>query len=191
MSKALTYTLKANQAVQKNPVAAAKSLIFILLAIVLIFAVFLFLKKLKKGSDLISELGPSTESEKLDAVTKTSYSDALKWLDQTTGAVAIGKSSYKTIDSYLSARKITWSVINKAADAIWNAKLPAYISETEVYNAFASMPSKAAISLMALSFNAKYGKLWNGGPLNVWLPKYFKLAEMKTLTSIIDKKPEL
>lgn len=190
-TNALQIATRANTSVQNNPVGALKSLLFMALAIILLVVLVKFLKGLRKTTELISEAGPSTESTKVETITKTSYQDALKWLDQTTGATAIGKSAYKTIDNYFAAKKLSWSAVNKAADAIWSAKQPGYISETEVYNAIASMPSKAAISLLALSFNSKYSKLWNGSPLNQFLSKYLKLSEMNTLTTIIDKKPEL
>lgn len=185
-----TAVYRANTAVQNNPAGAIKSLLFLLLAVLLLFVLIKFLKGFGKLSTLVGEFGPSTEAEKLETISQPTYQDALKWLGAFEGATAIGKKKL-TIDQYLASKKITWAFINKAADQIWAAKMPGYISETEVYNAIASMPSKAAISLMANSFNAKYAKLWNGMELNIFLSKYLKLPEMKTLTTLIDKKPTL
>ena len=117
------------------------------------------------------------------------YADNLKWLSPFVGAQAFAKAGYKNVDQYLAAKKITWDAVSKAADQIWKAKIPGYISETEVYNAINTMPTKAAVSLLADNFNAKYSKLWNGGELNIWLSKYLKVPEMETLTKLISKKP--
>lgn len=190
MSQIAAISRNTAVGVKQDPAGAMKVLLFVLLGFLLIFALWKFLKGFGKATELIGEFGPSTESEKREVIENPTYQDNIKWLNGLLGAQAIGQTKkYKNTDLYLAAHNSSWDVVNKAADAIWKAKFPGYISETEVYNAVASMPTKAAVSLLAASFNAKYSKLWNGAELQVWLPKYLKLPEMKTLTEIISKKP--
>ena len=191
MSNAIT--LKGTSGiVRQDPAAAMKVIFVILLTILLIYAVFKFLKGFGKAAELLSDFGPSTESEKREVINKPAYQDNIKWLNGNIGAVTMAKTKkYKGVDDYLFKHGSSWDVVSKAAEAIWKAKFPGYISETEVYNAIASMPTKTAISFLAANFNAKYAKLWNGAELQVWLPKYLKLPEMETLTDIISKKKEV
>lgn len=190
MGNVATFTKNTGSNIKADPTGAVKVIFVILLAVILIYAVFKFLKGLGKATELMGEFGPSTEGEKRETIEKSSYQDNLKWLTPFSGATAIGQTKkYKNVSDYLQYKGSSWDAVNKAADAIWKAKFPGYISETEVYNAVASLPTKAAISLMAMSFNQKYAKLWNGSELSIWLSKYLKLPEMETLTEIISKKP--
>lgn len=192
MSKVGELAGNTASSVKTDPIGAVKVIFVLLLVVVLIYVAYKFMSGLGRVGDLVAEVGPSTEPERKATIEKTSYSDSLKWLGDTIGAITIGKTKkYKNATDYLSKKNLTWETVDSAADAIWKAKIPAYIDDVAVYNAFSAMPTKAAISLMALSFDTKYGKLWNGGKLAVWLPKYLKLTEMDTLTDIIDKKPEV
>lgn len=188
-SQAYTIAKNTGSAVRTDPAGSVKVLLFLLLGVLLIFVVFKFLKGFSKATELISDFGPSTESEKQEVISNPIYTDNLKWLTQQAGPIEIGKTKkYKDTSEYLIKSNSSWDAVNKAADQIWKAKMPLYISETEVYNAISSLPTKAAISLMALSFNHKYSKAFGGMDLNIFLSKYLKLSEMDTLTKLISKK---
>lgn len=192
MSNLSVYAGNTGRVVRQDPAAAMKVIFVILLTILLIYAVFKFLKGFGKATELLSDFGPSTETEKREVIAKPSYQEGIKWLNGNLGAVTMGATKkYKNVDDYLYKHGSSWDVVSKAAEAIWKAKFPGYISETEVYNAIASMPTRTAVSFLAANFNAKYSKLWNGAELQVWLPKYLKLPEMETLTELISKKPKV
>ncbi len=188
----LTY--KAGSGFKADPAGSTKALLFVFLAVLILVVLWKFLKGFGKATQLLSEFGPSTEAEKLEVISTPVYQEGVKWLDDRTGYVALGQAGYKgkTITSdYLAKKKITNGTLLNAAEQVWDAKWPGYISETEVYNAIASLPSKTAISLMASVFNITYKDKLGFYPLNVFLGKYLKLKEMETLTALINKKPEL
>lgn len=190
MNAAIANTAqRTGRAFHADPAAATKTIFFIAFGILLIFVLFKFLRGFSRASELISDFGPATETEKQEIITKPSYQDNVKWLDETTGLTAIAKAGYKNASAYLLAKKMTNETLGKFAQQIWDAKMPFYISETEVDNAIAAMPTKAAVSLLAFNFNYRFKDKVGYYPFNVFLSKYLKLKEMETLTKIIDSKP--
>lgn len=183
--------ISTGSAIKANPIAMFKVFLFIVLALVVLVVVYKFLKGFGRVGDLLGDLGPSTEEEKRDVIGDPNYQSALKYLGDQQGIFDIVKAGYKTPSNYMLKKSIPDSLLNKAADQIWSAKVPGYIDETDVYNAIASLPSKAAISLMAGRFNYVNKDRLGFYPLNVFLSKYLKLKEMQTLTQIINKKPTL
>lgn len=175
-----------------------KSFLFIAIAFILLYALYMFFKGFQKVTDFTGEIGTdilgTTNEEKAQVISDTSYQDAIKWLDPKNGFIALAKSpKYKNVSTsnYLLSKGIDGETLTKKANQIWDAKVPFYIDQQVVYNAFTTLPSKAAISLMANRFNYFYEKKYNGAALAKWLPQYFKLTEMKALAKIINSKPEL
>lgn len=183
--------ISTGTAIKTDPIGSMKAFLFIVLAFVILIVVYKFLKGFGRVGELLGEFGPSTEEEKREVISDPNYQNALKYLGDQQGIFDIVKAGYKKPSNYMLQKNIPDSLLNKAADQIWAAKVPGYIDETDIYNAIASLPSKAAISLMAGRFNYVYKDRIGFYPLNVFLSKYLKLKEMQTLTGIINKKPTL
>jgi len=189
-------TYKAGTAFKADPAGSIKALFFLLIGLLLIFALYKFVKGLSKGAELLGELAPSTEAEKLEVISNPVYQSGIKWLDDKIGIETIvrkGGPRYKVngVSTYLGDKKLAWSSLGAAAKEIWDAKIPGYIDQTIIYNTVSKLPSRAAVSLMAMEFNRLYKDKWNGGTLNAFLSKYLDMDELKNLTTIISKKPEL
>lgn len=184
-------TMRAGAAVHSDPVGSLKAVFVVLLIIVAFVVFYKLLKGFTKVTDIIGEAGPSTEAEKQETISAVPYQEGIKWLGDRIGVETIIRGKFKNIDAYLAVKKIPRASLLGAAEKIWAAKFPGYISETEVYNSVAGLPSRAAVSLMAGVFNQVYAKSLGFYPLETFLGKYLKLSEMKTLTSLIDKKPIL
>lgn len=182
---------KGTAGVKSDPIGSAKVLLFVLLGIVLLYALWKFAKGFGHVTELIGDIAPATESEKQEVLNSKPYQEGIKYLDEKTGITAIVKGGYKNPSTYLAKKGISDSLLNKAAEAIWDAKMPFYMNATEVQSAISSLPSKAAVGLMAGRFNLAYSSKWNGMPLMSFLTKYLSVPEMQTLTSIISKKPLL
>ncbi len=164
---------------------------FIILGLVVVFVLWKFLSGIKRVTDVIADEAPISESAKLEIITKPTYADNIRYLEPTTGITAIVKGGYKTVSAYEKQKGISAGLLGDAAEAIYNAKWPGYISSSEVYNAIASMPSKAAVSLLAFTFNNRYASKFSTGNLSVFLGKYLKVPEMENVTKIINEKPVL
>lgn len=184
-------TLSAGKSVKQDPAGALKVLFFLALAILVIYVLYKFLKGIGKAGELISEFGPSTEAEKLETIGNPDYQEGIKWLGDRIGIETLVKKGFtkNAVSVYLNKIGFPFEHLTKAAETIWAAKWPGYISETEVDNAIASLPSRVTVSLMAMEFNRLYAAKWNGSDLATFLGKYLKLSEMNTLTSLIVKKP--
>lgn len=178
-----------------NPMTVIKVFLYLALAILILFVLVKVLKGVGKFSNLLGEFGPKTEKEKLDIVRDPNYSQNLKWLDDKTGIDAIVKSKkYKkgeAVSDYMLKKGITWSQLSDAAESIYKAKVGPYTNSTEVYNAISSLPSKAAISLLAFIFKKTYEKRIGGAPLSGFLSNALGIDKMQALTSLIGEKPNL
>lgn len=183
--------IRAGAAVHKDPEGSLKA-VFVILLIIAAFVIFYkLLRGFGKVTDIIADAGPSTEAEKLESISAPVYQEGIKWLGDRIGIEAIIRGGFKNIDTYFAAKKFPWASLLGAAEKIWNAKMPGYISETEIYNAIAGLPSRAAVSIMAGVFNQVYKKSAGFYPLETFLGKYLKLSELNTLTALISKKPAL
>lgn len=178
-----------------NPVIVIKAMLYFALAILILFVLVKVFKGIGKISNLFGEFGPKTEKEKLDIVRDPNYSANLKWLDDKIGIYVIVKSGKyqkgNTVNDYMQKKNLTWSQLDDAAEAIYNAKVGLYTNSTEVYNAISSLPTKAAVSLMALQFKKTFEKRIGGAPLSGFLSNALGIDKMQALTSLIGEKPTL
>lgn len=177
--------------VKRDPVGALKLLLFAALALLILVVLWKFLKGISSVSDAVGD-SFSTESEKQEVISSPAYQDGIKWLGDRVGIESVIRSKkFTNLDAYLVAIKTPPAALSSAAEKIWKSKVPGYISETEVYNAIAGLPTRAAVSLMAGYFNQIYKDSFGFYPLDVFLGKYLKLSEMQTLTTLINKKPAI
>jgi hypothetical protein len=197
---------------------AAKTIFVIALLLVGLFIVYKIYKGFSSVADGIAGMGGTSEADKTEIFGSSNFSDAQAWLDPTYGITQIAKSNFKLASNYQKAKSITDTMLNGAAEAIFEAKTGPYLNATEVQSAIASLPTKAAVSLMALRFNTIYGKYLNfsktgavialavpmAAPalialqqkgtavtLKTFLTQHFDVKEMQTLNTIINKKPNL
>ncbi len=191
---AAQLTHSTGTAIKQDPAGSAKAFFYILIMLLLVFLAYKFLKGIGKTADLIGDLVPTSEKEKIEIISNPVYQQGIKWLDPRIGIETIvRKGGFKTngVTAYLATKKYAFESLSKAAEDIWNAKLPFYIDQTVIYNTFSSLPSRAAVSLMAMRFNDLYEKKWNGMSLSAFLSKYLKMNELENVTRIIMSKPEL
>lgn len=181
--------ISAGSAVHRDPVAATKTVIFIALMILGLFIVWKLIKGFSSFTESLSNLGGTSEQDKADILGSEDFSKAQNWLDPSFGITAIIKGKYKSAADYLIKKGFSDSMLNKTAEQIYDAKTGAYVNSAEVQSAVASMPTKAAISLMALRFNTVYGSYV--GTLKTFIGKHLTVKEVSTLNSIINKKPDL
>lgn len=182
----------ASNASTGNMVAIFKILVFIVAGILFLFIAYKLFKGISGVTDFIGNIGGTSEEDKAEILGSSSYSNAQVWLDQTTGIQAILKK-YKSVAAYQQARNISDTLLNKTAEEIHDAKkigaLNFFVNSTEVQNAIASLPTKAAVSLMALRFNTVYSKY--DGTLKGFVNQHLNVREIDTLNKIINKKPEV
>jgi hypothetical protein len=143
-----------------------------------------------KGLNSLGSIGGTSEADKTEILGSNDFAAAQKWLDPTLGIQAIPKAKYKNVTEYQKKRGVTDSMLNRTAEQIYEAKTGAYANSTEIQSAIASLPSKVAVSLMALRFNTVYGKYANGS-LKAYIGNHLNVKEVETLNKIINKKPEL
>lgn len=174
-----------------NPIAVIKGVFLFAVIILVVFILWKFIKGINAVSNKIAELGPMSEAEKREIVMSPDYEAGLKWLDDRIGIETIvRKGRFKKVSDYLVKKNITSSIIAKAAESIYGAINGGADDEAAVYTAIASLPSKAAVSLMAQAFNTVYKKYTNAA-LSTFLSEDLDLTEMQTITNLINKKPEL
>lgn len=181
----------AGSAAVANPIMAVKAIFLVAVIILVIFLLFKFIKGISSITGKLGELGPMSEQEKKDIVLSPEYQAGLKWLDSRIGIETIvRKGKFKKVSDYLIKKGISNELVAKAAESIYNAIKGGADDEAAVYTAIASLPSKAAISLMAQVFDTVYKKYTNAS-LSTFLSEDLDLTEMQTITEIINKKPEL
>jgi len=183
--------IRTTSAVKSDPVGSFKALAFFAVAILFLYIVFRVIKGVSSIGDAIGDIGGTSEEDKTAILSNSDYSKAQVWLDPVTGITVIAKSKYKKPSDYQKQRNISDTLLNNTAQEIYEAKtLVGYVDSTEVQNAIASLPTKAAISLMALRFNTVYGK-YASGSLKGYISEHLNVKEIDTLNKIINKKPEL
>lgn len=182
--------IRTGAAVKADPVGSFKALAFFAVAILFLYIVFRVIKGVSSIGDAIGSIGGTSEQDKTDILSNPDYSKAQIWLDPLTGITAIAKSKYKKPSDYQKQKNIGDTLLNNTATEIYEAKTIGYVDSTEVQNAIASLPTKAAISLMAGRFNAVYGK-YASGSLKGYISDHLNVKEIDTLNKIINKKPDL
>lgn len=187
--------VKAGVAVHRDPVAAGKTLLFLLLAIVLIYLVWKFVKGVSKTTDFIGDAMGSTEEERRDIVLSPVYQDGIKWLDPSIALKTLIDNKYKDVTQYFAQKKLTIPMLQGVADQIYKARFSGAnligIDSLAVYNAFASLPSKVAVSFMAYEWKQTWEKTVLKLSLAAFLSKFMSAKQMETLTELIHKKPLL
>jgi hypothetical protein len=182
--------ISTGSAIKSDPIGAFKALAFFAVAILFLYIIFKVIRGVSSISDSIGSIGGTSEADKEQILGNSNYSNAQTWLDQITGITVIARSKYKLPSTYQKQKNISDSLLNNTAKEIFDAKTGPFTDDTEVQNAFASLPTKAAISLMAGRFDAVYGKSV-GGTLKGFINKNLDVKEINTLNNIINKKPEL
>ena len=177
---------RAGAALHNNPLAIVKIFFYVAIIIVIIFLVYRLIKGL---SGMFDSIGGTSEEDKQDILTSKSYQDAQNWFDPVYGITRIVKAGYKKPSDYQLKKNITDSMLNRTAEQVFDAKTGPYANTAEVQSAIAGLPTRAAISLMALRYNYIYGP--RSYPLKTFISKHLSVTEVDTLSKIIAKKPEL
>lgn len=192
--KANAVAIKTAGVVKSDPVGSLKAFLFLVVVLVVIFIVFKLVKGISTAADAVGDL-VTTDAERAEVMSDSGYQDALTWLGDQRGMVAIAKKFGKkgTIDGYLKSINYPRSQFGIVAGQIADARLAIgfYLNGTEVMQAIASLPTKTTISLMAGVFNQVYGNRTGYYPLNTFLGKYLSVSEMQTLAKIINSKKDI
>ena len=182
--------IRAGSAIKSDPVGAFKAFAFFAIAIIAIYLVYKVIRGISSVSDSISNIGGTSEEDKTQILASDEYAAAQKWLDPGTGIGAIAKSKYKSASNYQIQKNVSDSLLNRTAEQVFEAKTGPYANSAEIQGAIAGLPSKAAVSLMALRFQVVYGKRANGS-LKAFIANHLNVREIQTLNKVINKKPEL
>lgn len=181
--------VQTGSAFKSDPIGSIKALFFILLGIVLIYVMYRFIRGISGIGDAIGSIGGTSEEDKAEILGGNDFSKAQAYLDPTAGIQDLVKAGYKKASDYQVQKRVTDTMLNGAAEQIYESKTGPYANTAEIQTAIASLPSRAAVSLMALRFNTVYGKY--AGTLKTFIGKHLNVKEVQTLNNIILKKPTI
>jgi hypothetical protein len=186
-----TKQIAANtgSSIAADPIASVKALFFILIAILIIYVMYRVIKGVSSIGDAIGSIGGTSEQDKQEIFSNNDFSQAQAYLDPTVGITDLIRAKYKNASEYQLKKRITDTLLNGAAEQIFESKTGPYANTAEIQSAIASLPSRASVSLMALRFNTVYGKYADN--LKTFINKHLNVKEVQTLNNIILKKPTL
>jgi hypothetical protein len=156
---------------------------------VLLLILFIISKVFAGVKNIFATVGGTfnTSASEQEAAAETNYED-VQFLDPTIGFKVLAEKGYsgQKVNSYFDKIKFRSNDADNVAKLIHDSFGAFNDNEAQVYNAFQSIPTKVAVSLVAHRYKSIYGK-----DLRSVLTDKLNTSEVQTVIKIISKKPKL
>ncbi|GIV28687.1 MAG: hypothetical protein KatS3mg027_2501 [Bacteroidia bacterium] len=163
-------------------------IVFIQIA-VMILVLYIIYKIFSGVKNIFATVGSTfnTSASEQEAAAETTYDD-VQYLDPTIGFKVLVEKGYsgQKINNYFDKIKFRSNDADNVAKLIHDSFGAFNDNEAQVYNAFQSIPTKVAVSLVAHRYKSIYGK-----DLRSVLTDKLNTSEVQTVIKIISKKPKL